>query len=61
MKSEAKKVKDMLKSIEKLSSDILESNDSKTREITERLKENKKRYSDVIASSYNQAFNINNH
>lgn len=59
MKSEAKQVRDMLKTIEKIGSDISDKNDSKTKEITESLRKNKKRCTDMLSSSYDQAFNPN--
>jgi len=58
MKSEAKKVKDMLKTIDQISSDISSTNDLRTREITEKLRANKKKCTDMLANSYNQAFNV---
>lgn len=50
----------MLKSIEQIGKDISEKNGvTRTREVTEKLKESKKKFSDILGSSYDEAFNIN--
>ncbi len=56
MKQKTKMVKEMLKSIDQISNDI--SNDLRTKEITEKLKANKKRCTDILADSYSEAFTI---
>ena len=57
MQPKVKKVKDMLRAIEQIGIEISDKNDSRTREITEHLRENKKKYTDILSSSYEQAFN----
>ncbi len=49
----------MLRSIDKIGKDMSDSNNVvKTKEITAKLKENKKKFSDILSSSYNNAFDI---
>lgn len=49
----------MLRSIQKIGKDMSDSqNVTKTQQITAKLKENKKKFSDILSSSYDGAFDI---
>jgi len=55
----SKKAEIMLRSIEKIGKDMSNSsNIVKTQEITAKLKENRKKFSDILSSSYDEAFTI---
>jgi len=57
--SSTKQAEIMLRSIEKIGQDMTtRDNVGRTREITEKLKENRKKFSDILTSSYDEAFNI---
>jgi hypothetical protein len=53
-----KKVKEMIRSIETIGSQVSTKRGETTREIASKLKDNKKKCADMLASSYNEAFNI---
>ena len=49
----------MLNSIEKIGKDMATNdNAGRTKEITQKLKENRKKFSDIMSASYDSAFNI---
>ena len=55
----SKKAEVALRSIEKIGKEMSDrDNVIKTKEITEKLKENRKKFSDILSSSYDEAFNI---
>ena len=57
--SSSKKVETMLHSIEKIGKDMSTNNNvGRTQEITEKLRDNKKKFSDILSASYDEAFNI---
>ena len=59
MKKGNRKAEIMLKSIEKIGKEINDKNDVvRTHEVTEKLRESKKKFSDILGASYDQAFDI---
>lgn len=55
----SKKAEVMLRSIEKIGKDMSDSNNLiRTQEITQKLKDNKKKFSDILSTSYDEAFDI---
>lgn len=55
----SKKAEVMLRSIEQIGKDMSANNNiMKTQEITAKLRENKKKFSDILSSSYDGAFDI---
>lgn len=54
-----KKVQEMIRSIETIGSKVSTKRGETTREIASKLKDNKQKYADMLAASYNEAFNIN--